>query len=175
MKKPMKNEIPFPKLPPKAEVLRKIAQRYPEVEVDAMEVIISIQRVSTAVQCDTSQGLEAYGLSEGKFYVLCSLFSEEIMGHPEPSPSEIAEQIGVTRATITGLLDGLERDGFLERRHDIRDRRALTIHMTEKTRRFLDEFIPEKLRRINALMAGLSKNERSQLVGLLSRIGSEAR
>ena len=77
------------------------------------------------------------------------------MARPDPSPSEIAEHIGVTRATITGLLDGLERDGFLERRQDSRDRRALTIHLTGKTHRFLDEYLPEQARRINALMADL--------------------
>lgn len=168
--KPMENSTQFTKLPPKAEVLRKIAQRYPEVEADAMEVLINLQRVSGAGQCSTGQFLEPYGLSDGKFYVLCSLLTEEIIGRPELSPSEIAEHLGVTRATITGLLDGLERDGFLERRHDSRDRRALTIHMTEKTRRFLDEFIPAHSRRINAVMANLDAHERRQLIALLSKI-----
>jgi DNA-binding MarR family transcriptional regulator len=166
----MKNEPSFRKLPPKAEVLRKIAQRYPEVEPDAVQVLINIDRVSAAGQCVASQFLEPYGLSEGRFYVLACLLTEELLDAPAPSPSEIAEHLGVTRATITGLLDGLERDGFLERRHDSRDRRALTIHMTEKTRRFLDEFIPEHSRRINALMADLSADDRRQLIALLSKI-----
>lgn len=166
----MENEVLFPKIPPKAEVLRKVAQRYPEVEPDAMEVLINIQRVCKAAQCDTSQFLEPYKLSEGKFYVLAYLFSAELLDAPAPSPSEIAEHVGVTRATITGLLDGLERDGFLERRHDSRDRRALTIHMTAKTRRFLDEFIPSHSHRINAIMANLSQDERRQLIALLSKI-----
>ncbi len=166
----MEHETSFPKIPPKAEVLRKAAQRYPGLEPDAMEVLINIQRVCKAAQCDASQFLEPYGLSEGKFYVLAYLFSAELMEAPAPSPSEIAEHVGVTRATVTGLLDGLERDGFLERRHDSRDRRALTIHMTAKTRRFLDEYIPSHSRRINAIMANLSRDERRQLITLLSKI-----
>lgn len=135
-----------------------------------MEVIVHLQRVAQQLQCPSSQLLEPYHLSEGKFFVLAYLFSEDLLDHPAPSPSEIAEHLGVTRATITGLLDGLERDEFLERRHDCRDRRALTIHMTEKTRRFLDKFIPEQSRRINALMIDLSGEERQQLVVLLSKI-----
>ena len=170
----MENEKPFPKIPPKAEVLRKVAERYPDLEPDAMEVLINVQRVAQQAQCSNSQFLEPYKLSEGKFFVLCHLFSEEIMGRPEPSPSEIADCVGVTRATITGLLDGLERDGFLERRQDSRDRRALTIHLTGKTHRFLDEYIPDQSRRINVLMAGLNGDERRQLVGLLARIGGGA-
>ena len=163
-------KTPFTKMPPKAEVLRKAAERYPDMEPDAMEVLIHIQRVTHQAHCVTNQSLEPYNLSEGKFYVLADLFSEDILGNPAPSPSEIAEHIGVTRATITGLLDGLERDGFVERRDDCRDRRALTIHMTDQTRRFLDAFIPHESRRINALMANLDKEERKQLVALLSKI-----
>ena len=161
---------PFRKMSPKAEVLRKAAQRYPGLETDAMEVLIHIQRVGQQAQCATSQSLEPFHLSEGKFFVLAYLFSEELLEHSAPSPSEIAEHIGVTRATITGLLDGLERDGFLERRNDSHDRRALTIHMTDKTRRFLDLYIPDHSRHINQLMANLSQEERKQLIALLSKI-----
>jgi DNA-binding MarR family transcriptional regulator len=34
------------------------------------------------------------------------------------APHELAKRAGVTRATVTGLLDGLERDGFLSRHCD---------------------------------------------------------
>ncbi|AYK59669.1 MarR family transcriptional regulator [Bacillus subtilis] len=33
------------------------------------------------------------------------------------SPTELAKRSNVTKATITGLLDGLARDGFVSRRH----------------------------------------------------------
>ena len=108
----MNKEASIPKYHPKGEVLRKVAERYASVDADAMEIIIRIKQLAVGDECAFQEALEPYGLSEGRFFVLCCLFSEEIVGRKDPSPSEIAEQLGVTRATVTGLLDGLERDGF---------------------------------------------------------------
>ena len=155
---------------PKEEVLRKASLRYPALKDSAVDVFLNIKRVAKDFECASQDYLEPLGLSEGKFYVLCDLFSEEILGHDDPSPSEIAEHLGVTRATITGLLDGLERDGFLERRDDNQDRRALSIHMTEKARSFIDRFIPEQVQRMINIMGVLSEEEKRTLIRLLSKI-----
>jgi DNA-binding MarR family transcriptional regulator len=155
---------------PKEEVLRKASQRYTDLKSSAVDVFLNIKRVAKGFECANQDYLEPYGLSEGKFYVLCDLFSEEVLGHENPSPSEIADHLGVTRATITGLLDGLERDGYLERHDDNQDRRALTIRMTDKTRAFIDRFIPEQTRRMTELLSGISEEEKKTLISLLSRI-----
>ena len=166
----MNKEVSVPKYYPKGEVLRKTAERYPEIDADVMEIMHHIKRLSSGNDCGFQAALEPYRLSEGRFYVLCCLFAEEIAEHPAPSPSEIAELLGVTRATITGLLDGLERDGYLERRHDSSDRRALTIHMAAKGREVLEAFIPQQCRRTNAQMACLLPEEKQTLIALLARI-----
>ncbi len=168
----MNKDVLVPKYYPKGEVLRKTAERYPEIDADVMEIMHHVKRLSSGNECGFQAALEPYSLSEGRFYVLCCLFAEEIAGHKAPSPSEIAEQLGVTRATITGLLDGLERDGYLERRLDSADRRALTIHMAVKGRDVLEAFIPQQCRQINAQMSCLSLEEKQMLIALLSKIQS---
>lgn len=155
---------------PKEEVLKKAAQRYTGLKSSAVDLFFNIKRVAKDFECAGQDYLEPLGLSEGKFYVLCDLFSEELLGHDDPSPSEIAEHLGVTRATITGLLDGLERDGYLERRGDSQDRRALSIHLTEKARAFIDRFIPEQVERMKQIMSVFSEEEKRTLIALLSRI-----
>jgi DNA-binding MarR family transcriptional regulator len=40
---------------------------------------------------------------------------------------ELAEQTGLTTGAVTGLVDRLERDGFVKREHDRRDRRRVII------------------------------------------------
>ncbi len=168
----MDNEAAIPKYYPKGEVLRKTAERYPDLDADVMEILLHIKRLASGNECGFQASLEPYSLSEGRFYVLGCLFAEEIAGHKPPSPSEIAGLLGVTRATITGLLDGLERDGYLERRHDNTDRRALTIHIADKGREVLDAFLPKQCRQVNAQMACLSPEEKRTLIALLSRIQS---
>ncbi|UUZ64604.1 hypothetical protein LP417_06450 [Polaromonas sp. P1-6] len=50
------------------------------------------------------------------------------------APNVLGERAGVTRVTVTGLLDGLERETMTERQADARDRRALRIRLTRKGR-----------------------------------------
>ena len=166
----MANETPFLKVPLKGELLKKTVQRYPELEASAIAAITMLQTVSMAIKAQMHCSLDDYELSEGRFYVLCFLFTEELMEHEAPGPSDIAEHLGVTRATITGLLDGLERDGFLERLHHHRDRRALSIQMTDKGRSFLDDFMPTAVRNANRVMAALDEAERQTLIGLLGKV-----
>ncbi len=169
----MAHETPFLKVPLKGELLKKTVQRYPELEASAIEAITMLQTVSMGIKAQMHCSLDDYELSEGRFYVLCYLFTEELMEHEAPGPSDIAEHLGVTRATITGLLDGLERDGFLERFHHSRDRRALTVRMTDKGRDFLDEFMPRAVGNANGVMAALDEAERQTLIDLLAKVEAQ--
>ena len=46
------------------------------------------------------------------------------------SPSELGERLIVTRATVTGLLDSLERRGFVTRSANPADRRSLVVEIS---------------------------------------------
>ena len=67
------------------------------------------------------------GLTHGQFFLLVALYDEDGL-----LPSQLADKTALDRATITGLLDRLERDGWTERRTDPNDRRVLRIHLTDK-------------------------------------------
>ncbi|MGC1211309.1 MAG: MarR family transcriptional regulator [Micromonospora sp.] len=47
---------------------------------------------------------------------------------------EVAERCFVRPATLTGIVDTLERDGFVERRRDANDRRTVQLTLTDKGR-----------------------------------------
>jgi len=44
---------------------------------------------------------------------------------------ELAKSAGLEPSTMTGLLDRMERDGYVYRKADPKDRRALEIYLTE--------------------------------------------
>ena len=71
---------------------------------------------------------------------------------------------GVTRATISGLLDGLEKDGLIGRRPDPEDRRLIRVHLTAAGRGFLDKIRPGYCRWLSSIMTPLDEEERQQLV-----------
>ena len=92
--------------------------------------------------------------------------------HPDlpETPATLADAAGVTRATMTGLLDTLEKDGLVRRSPAPSDRRLTLIQLTEAGAALMNRVIPEYFRNVAAMMAPLSPEESAQLVGLVQKI-----
>jgi DNA-binding MarR family transcriptional regulator len=56
----------------------------------------------------------------------------QLRDHGPMSPSELGERLIVTRATVTGVVDSLERRGFVRRSPNPADRRSLLIEITDE-------------------------------------------
>jgi len=84
------------------------------------------------------------------------------------SPTAIAQRLIVTTASVTSLLDTLERRGLVERRPDPSDRRRLLVAITDDGLALVDQFLPEVVALQTAAMAQLSEPQRRQLVKLLA-------
>lgn len=116
-----------------------------------------------------------HSITHGRFIVLMLLMEKKDTGCPRPTtPAELADLASVSRATITGLLDSLERDGFVRREPDPTDRRQMSVHLTLKGQGFVHGILPDHFRIMNSLMAPLSENERKTLVRLLGKIVESA-
>lgn len=54
---------------------------------------------------------------------------------------ELADELDIETPTLVRLLDGMEKQGFIERRVEASDRRAKQIHMTDDGRGVADEIL----------------------------------
>jgi DNA-binding MarR family transcriptional regulator len=86
------------------------------------------------------------------------------------SPTTIAERLIVTTASVTSLLDTLERRGLVERRPDPADRRRLLVAITDDGLALVNQFLPEVVALQTAAMAELSEPQRRQLLKLLTTV-----
>lgn len=84
--------------------------------------------------------------------------------------SEIAQALGLDRTTVTYLVDGLEKRGWLSRQRDPADRRAHVITLTEAGRSALAEIQPLALAAMDTMLAPLAEAEQEQLRRLLQRL-----
>ncbi len=76
----------------------------------------------------------------------------------------------MTRATISGLLDGLQREGLLQRRSDDEDGRRLQIVLTAPGKRLAESLFERHTQWISGLFNGLDADERQQLSQLLHKV-----
>ncbi len=153
---------------PHYDSLQERAVRYPDLDVGAVEATLSLLRVAGDVLEGMGAHLARQGISQGRFLVLILLSRR--CAEAGMSPSDLAQCLDVSRANITGLLDGLEKDGFVRRRQHPEDRRALTIHLTVAGHDFLEAMLPEHYRRIAGLMVHLAPDERRELTQLLGKV-----
>jgi DNA-binding MarR family transcriptional regulator len=152
---------------PKYEAIRQRAARYPELDPRALEAFLVLLRVGS----DTLDMLERFlakrGTSQGKFTVLMLLNREPKVG---VSPSDLATRSGVTRATITGLLDGLSREKLVRREGDADDKRKAVVYLTTRGQKMLEEMLPEYYGQVSHLMAVLADGEKKTLIELLEKV-----
>ena len=142
------------------------AQRRRLPDIDGIRLCLQTLSLATAIDRDCAARLAPHGLSEGRF-VLLFLLDAAADGL---APNLLAEQAGVTRATVTGLLDGLQREGLAERHADAADRRALQVRLTRKGRQLARRVFEQHGRWISGLFGNLSAPERGQLAALLGKV-----
>lgn len=117
----------------------------------------------------SNKGVRQHGLSSAGREVLAII---EGAGNPL-SPSVIARRMIVSTATLTSVLDTLERRGLVTRSPDPVDRRRLLIDITVEGRAFVDDFLPEIVALQTAALRSLGEADRGRLLGLLAVIADE--
>ncbi len=126
-------------------------------------------RVASDILAQVDDYLDSHDLSQGRWQVLMLLYRTPELAQ---NPCELARKAGVTRATMTGLLDGLEREGYVGRETVAADRRMLDVRLSAKGRRYLEEVMPGYFLLIRRVMRGLAEEEKQQMIGLLTKLGS---
>lgn len=164
----MKNDLHFTlKNVPGYEDLAELTRQIPEADPGAVQAYLHMLKACGDFYAALDTHFARYGLSRGRFMVLMILFRQEDYCL---APAEIADRVGVTRATITGLVDGLEREGLVERSVFPGDRRKTRIRLTPKALAFIDKNLPAHYSRVNVFMSGLNDRERKTLVELLIKL-----
>ena len=90
-------------------------------------------------------------------------------GVPLP-PNQIAERLIISRASVTSLIDSLERRGYVRRLPHATDRRMLLIELTDTGRQVAHEFRLLVHRHQKSWLAVLTEQEQVQLIEALHRL-----
>lgn len=86
--------------------------------------------------------------------------------------TELAEMVGVGRASCGTMIDQLEARGLVERQPDADDRRVWLVAITPEGSALVEQFyaVDEEFRK--DIRRDISRDERQQLASLLERLGT---
>ena len=109
--------------------------------------------------------LNEIGLHTGQEMLMCGVWEKEGV-----TQTELADYLMIQPATVTNMLQRLEREGFVERRPDIADQRVSRVYATEKGRD-IKERVQEQWSQLEQESFGLlSAEERVLLRRLLLQV-----
>jgi DNA-binding MarR family transcriptional regulator/CheY-like chemotaxis protein len=124
-----------------------------------------ITRIARTILRITDEHSARLGLSQSKLAILMYLSSTL---NQCASPSELAKHCAVSRAAMTGLLDSLEQEGYVERDNHPSDRRALQVKLTNKGEQFLDWVAPQNQYQWSELVHTLDDTERQDFIEMVT-------
>jgi DNA-binding MarR family transcriptional regulator len=129
-------------------------------------VLKAIRRILRAADQATRRLAVATGLTPSQLLVL-----REIDREPETTPGAIATALQFSQATVTNIVDKLERADLVSRRRDDRDKRQVLLQATDRGRETL-RAAPDLLQqRFAGDFEALQPWERAMILAALERLG----
>lgn len=138
----------------------------PEIDPAAMRLVLTLHRVASELMYDIESSVHRpRGLTWPGFRVLFVLW----LAGPAES-KRVAQLSGMSRATVSGLVNTLERDGLVDRRQADHDRRAVRLSLTDSGHRTITSAFRAHNERERAWAATLSGAEQAALIELLGKL-----
>ncbi|GHF11042.1 MarR family transcriptional regulator [Kordiimonas sediminis] len=134
---------------------------------DYDDILISIRRITRAIDLQSKQLVKQTGLTAPQLVVMHAIRKQGRI-----PPSAVAREVALSQATITSILDRLEKAGLVRREPSEKDKRVVHACLTSDGMRRLEES-PE------LLQAGFLRQfrkledwERSMLISSLQRVAA---
>lgn len=137
----------------------------PDANIRATEAVMNTIRTADLLFDQIGRLLRPLNVSAAGGLVLGILRDRGPM-----APSELGERLIVTRATVTGLIDSLERRSFVRRSPNPADRRSLLVEITPAGLAVVQELRTLVHRQERDWMSVLSDDELRAYIELLHRI-----
>ncbi len=140
--------------------------RYPDSSAAATECAMNLVLTADLLEKRISSLILPLGLSPATGLVLSILADSEA----PVSPNLIADRLIISRASVTSLLDSLEKRGYIKRQPHPSDRRMLWVEMTASGRQAANQFRPIVHQHQKVWLSALSESEQEQLIQMLHRL-----
>jgi DNA-binding MarR family transcriptional regulator len=112
-----------------------------------------------------------FGISGAQWGVLRTLHRAEVESGLEAlRVTELGKRLIIRPPSVTSVVDRLERDGLVKREPAAEDRRVKLVSLTAKGRQLVTQVLEVHGPQIERILAGLSREEQSELSRLLGRL-----
>jgi DNA-binding MarR family transcriptional regulator len=129
------------------------------------DMLVSLRKITQAITLHSRDLSRRYGLTGPQLIIL-----SEIANHQTLSVTELARYISLSQATVTDILNRLEKRGLIERARDSADRRRVLIRITDQCRQILSQTPPPLQETFVERYSGLSEWEQLMILSAFKRV-----
>jgi DNA-binding MarR family transcriptional regulator len=101
------------------------------------QIMTSMQEIGHRSRLALAQYLTSQGLQMAHWMVLHLLSESKALAAPGPTMRSLGDLVGMPPSSMTGVVDALDRHGFVERIGDNQDRRVIRLRITVAGEDFL--------------------------------------
>lgn len=125
------------------------------------------KRIHLDIEKEILTKLSAYNLTKSQLDILNYLDQ-----HPDQMTcqKDLQNYLHVSNATINGLVNRLEQNGYIYRITNSEDKRMVSIHPTEKANQIKDLFLTTIYNLEQKMMAHIAPDKQEELVNLLEQM-----
>lgn len=125
------------------------------------------KRIHLDIEKEIHTKLSAYNLIKSQLDILNYLDQ-----HPDQMTcqKDLQNYLHVSNATINGLVNRLEQNGYIYRITNSEDKRMVSIHPTEKANQIKDLFLTTIYNLEQKMMAHIAPDKQEELVNLLEQM-----
>jgi len=123
-----------------------------------------VQRMMLAEQAVLLREVSQFGLTIPQFVTLVSI---NVLDQGTQTMGRVAEMAHQCSATMTGIIDRLEKMQLVERRNHPSDRRSVLVTLTDAGREKLEQIGALRRERIGRILAGIDPNMRVRVYNIM--------
>lgn len=131
------------------------------------EVLIALRRIIRSIDLHSRYLVRQFGLTGPQLVIL-----QELLKLGEVSVGELSKSVSLGQATVTGILERLEKRGLITRHRSDKDRRRVLVRGTQECERLLDKAPPLMQESFIQAFSGLPDWEQTMILSSLQRLVS---
>jgi MarR family 2-MHQ and catechol resistance regulon transcriptional repressor len=135
-------------------------------EKRTLDTFIKITRCVNSVLGELSARQTTGDLTASQFAVLEALYHIGSM-----TQGEVSSKVLKSTSNLTTVIDNLERDGYVRRERDEKDRRVIHVHLTEAGTSKIEAVLPNHVGALVDIFSVLSPAEQEALGELCKKLG----
>jgi DNA-binding MarR family transcriptional regulator len=129
------------------------------------QILIALRRIVRAIDQHSRRLAQEFGLTGPQVVLL-----RELVRNGEMHVAELAENISLSHATVTDILNRLEKRNLIDRTRSLTDRRRIMVTATEQAEALIKQSPPLLQEQFSDQLANLHDWELAQTLSVLQRV-----